>query len=110
MASSNTPPTDTTQLWNDYLKNNTTFKNNMKRCLNKSFEDEDSIDELNRLPNIICNYPPPRFITDYYLLPRNIEDIKTFLEVITKVQGIRLGAQAIIIIFLGIIIFLIFNK
>ena len=97
-VSTSTPPTNATELWDQYVKSNPTFNSNMKRCLTKTFTSEDTIDELNQLPKVMCDYSPPNFITDYYLLPKNVQSIKENLESYRKGQIIRFIIQGIIAI------------
>ena len=87
--STTTPPSSYSQLWNQYVKDNKTFKDNMKRCLRETFEKQSNIEDLNDIPNIMCKYPLPQFMTDYYTFPKHINSIHNRFAALEKIQFAR---------------------
>ena len=76
----------------------------MKRCLKKSFENESNIEDLNDIPNIMCKYPLPQFMTDYYTFPKHINSIYNIFNSLIMVQQIRAGITLLILIALCVLI------
>ena len=104
-----TPPSSYSQLWDQYVKDNETFKENMKRCLQETFEKQSNIDDLNDIPTIMCKYPLPQFITDYYTFPKHINSIYNRFASLEKIQFARVALTLAILIVLGVIAYKIFN-
>ncbi len=98
-----TPPSSYSQLWDQYVKDNETFKENMKRCLQETFEKQSNIDDLNDIPTIMCKYPLPQFITDYYTFPKHINSIYNRFASLEKIQFARVALSLAILIVLGVI-------